>query len=250
MIKNLSKIAKKSMVSAAVVCALFALPLLFKLLGEKLPFKLPFAKGGVGVGNGGADKSGTGGLGSGKGEVEGTSTKSTRTSEQKLTNTSEKDSVFSPLLKPLVFTPKYLNISKIGVKNVKIVEIGLEGEGRLEVPKSFNEAGWYKDGPKAGEEGNAIIAAHYDRATGAPAVFYSLGKLTKGDKVEVIDEVEKVWEFEVYETGYVNINDPQAVTKAYENTSQPILTLITCGGVWDPIAHDYNKRLLVKARRV
>ena len=162
---------------------------------------------------------------------------------------SAKVSTFSTLLQPLVFEPASLSIPVIGLKDVKIVEVGVEPDGRLEVPKNFDEAGWYVNGPKAGEDGNAIIAAHYDRVGGYPAAFYNLVKIAKDDIVEIKDRAGKVWKFKVYEISYVDINDPDRILKAYENTDDPILTLITCGGVWDFTNHDYSKRLLVKARK-
>jgi len=159
-------------------------------------------------------------------------------------------SLFKSLLKPLVFKPVSISISKIGLKDVNIVEIGVEEDGRLETPSNYNEVGWYENGPKAGEEGNAILAGHFDRPGGAPAIFYNLVSLSEGDEVEVKDEVGKVRKFKVYEVSYVPVNDPESVTKAYEDSKEPIITLITCGGVWDYKSQDYSKRLLVKARRV
>lgn len=159
-------------------------------------------------------------------------------------------SVFNSLLKPLAFEPKFVTIAKAGLKNVKIVQVGVEAGGRLEVPKSFDEVGWYVNGPKAGEDGNAILAGHFDKPTGAPAVFFYLSRLVKGDRVQIVDAEGLTHEFEVYEVGYVRLDDPTAVTQAYESSTEPILTIITCGGVWDPVAHNYNKRLLVKARRI
>ncbi|MBI4091534.1 class F sortase [candidate division WWE3 bacterium] len=157
-------------------------------------------------------------------------------------------STFAPLLEPLVFKPVSLTIEKIGLTEIKIVEVGVEEGGRLEVPKSFDEVGWYRNGPKAGEVGNAILAGHYDRVGGSPAVFFNLVKLSAGDKITIKDEVGRVLSFEVYEVSHVKINDPNSVLRAYEESKEPILTVITCGGVWDPIARDYSKRLLIKAR--
>ncbi len=166
------------------------------------------------------------------------------------TSMPKKASVFSTMLKPLIFKPVSVSVPKIGLKDVSVVEVGVEASGRLEVPKSFDLIGWYKNGPRAGEDGNAIIAGHYDRIGGGPAVFFNLVKLSVGDEIEVTDEVGRVSRFRVYEVTYVDINDDQAVVKAYGATKEPILTLITCGGVWDYKLKDYSKRLLIKARKV
>ena len=159
-----------------------------------------------------------------------------------------KETIFSSLLKPLAFEPSLITISKIGLKDIKIVQVGIDSDGRLEVPKSFDEVGWFSNGPKAGEDGNAILAGHYDRTTGAPAVFYNLTKLKPGDAIEITDSQNLIHRFEVYDVSYVVIDDSNAVTKAYASSDSPILTLITCGGVWNSYTHDYSKRLLIKAR--
>lgn len=162
----------------------------------------------------------------------------------------KKASVFSTMLKPLIFKPVSISIPEIGLKDVSVVEVGVEASGRLEVPKSFDAVAWYKNGPRAGEDGNAILAGHYDRIGGGPAIFFNLVKLSVGDEIEVMDEVGRVSKFRVYEVTYVDINDDKAVIKAYGATKEPILTLITCGGVWDYKSKDYSKRLLIKARKV
>ena len=162
----------------------------------------------------------------------------------------DKPSIFTNLTKPLVFEPVFLTIEKIGLTKVQIVEVGVDDVGRLEVPQSFGEVGWYVNGPKAGEDGNAILAGHYDRVGGSPAVFYNLVKLSVGDSVVVEDQVQKEHTFLITEVVHVNVNDPESVLKAYEQTKDSVLTIITCGGVWDPVAHDYSKRLLIKAKKV
>lgn len=156
-------------------------------------------------------------------------------------------SVFSGNLKPVVYSPKYFSIEKIGLKDVPVVEVGVDAVGRLEVPKSFDEAGWYKEGAKPGESGNTIIAGHYDRVGGAPAVFFDLVKLEPGDKIEVRDASDKKYSYKVKSVEYVNVNDPEAIEKAYEHSDESIMTVITCGGVWSVASHDYSKRLLIKA---
>lgn len=125
--------------------------------------------------------------------------------------------------------------------------IGVNPSGQLEVPENFDEVGWFEFGPRPGESGNTILAGHFDRTNGAAAIFYNLRKLAPGDEVQVEDERGKIYTYEVYESRRVLVKSPEAVARAYAESSEPILALITCGGVWDPQAHNYNKRVLVKA---
>ena len=62
--------------------------------------------------------------------------------------------------------------------------LGVDSHGALEVPRRFEQAGWYTPGPAPGQYGPAVIAGHVDSATG-PAVSYRLGALHKGAVVTV-----------------------------------------------------------------
>ncbi|GGT48032.1 class F sortase [Streptomyces purpureus] len=125
--------------------------------------------------------------------------------------------------------PVRLRIPKIGV-DTPVMRLGLAPDRSLQVPPAgdSNLAGWYKDGTPPGAKGTAIVAGHVDNAKG-PAVFYALGTLKKGQRVEVdradgrtavftIDAVE------VYE------NDAFPDRKVYGQADRAELRVITCGG--------------------
>ena len=75
-------------------------------------------------------------------------------------------------------------ISSIGVDTGPLVGLGVDSHGALEVPRRFEQAGWYTPGPAPGQYGPAVIAGHVDSASG-PAVFYRLGALDTGAVVTV-----------------------------------------------------------------
>ena len=79
--------------------------------------------------------------------------------------------------------PVRLVIPEIGVAT-RLVRLGLEPEGGMQVPGNFGDAGWFAGGPVPGQVGPAVIAGHVDSKTG-PAVFYELGRLHNGDAVYV-----------------------------------------------------------------
>lgn len=94
--------------------------------------------------------------------------------------------------------------------------------------------------------GSAVIDGHYDRATGAPAVFYNLNKLAAGDKIIVSDDSGHDLTFVVTDKElYPFDNFP--LQKVFNTTDQPRLNLITCDGVWNSTAHNYSQRLVVYA---
>jgi LPXTG-site transpeptidase (sortase) family protein len=107
-------------------------------------------------------------------------------------------------------------------------------------------AGWYKDGAKAGEDGNVIIDGHYDTNTGAPGAFWELKDLQVGDKVSLTDSLGRRFDYVVREQLSISITDPERA-KVFASSQAKELTLITCGGVWDYASGTYNKRLVIKA---
>ncbi|MYZ35703.1 class F sortase [Streptomyces sp. SID4917] len=125
--------------------------------------------------------------------------------------------------------PVALRIPAIKV-DTPLLGLGLDRDGSLDVPPTGvrNVAGWYKDGPSPGAKGSAIIAGHVDNARG-PAVFYKLGTLRKGQRIEVAraDGRTAVFSVDALEV-YENADFPER--KVYGSTDRPELRVITCGG--------------------
>ncbi|MFF4185497.1 class F sortase [Streptomyces sp. NPDC001691] len=125
--------------------------------------------------------------------------------------------------------PVRVRIPSIRV-DAPVMGLGLGPDRSLEVPPpgNTNMAGWYKDGTPPGTRGTAVMAGHVDDARG-PAVFYALGALKKGDRVEITRADGRTAVFaldavEVYE------NDAFPDAKVYGAAARPELRLITCGG--------------------
>lgn len=57
--------------------------------------------------------------------------------------------------------PAVIEIPSIGVK-APVEEVGLLGDGEMDVPAGFDTTGWYGAGFMPGEPGNAVIAGHVD----------------------------------------------------------------------------------------
>ncbi|MGW6457348.1 class F sortase [Streptomyces sp. NPDC055078] len=125
--------------------------------------------------------------------------------------------------------PLRLRIPDIEV-DAPMTGLGLAGDGSLEVPPAAdrNLAGWYRNGTPPGARGTAVVAGHVDNAQG-PAVFYALGALRKGHRIEVSradgrTAVFTIDAIEVYEAG----DFPD--TKVYGDKGRAELRVITCGG--------------------
>ncbi|MGY6018520.1 class F sortase [Streptomyces spinosirectus] len=125
--------------------------------------------------------------------------------------------------------PTRIRIPSIRV-NAPLMGLALTRTGSLGVPPAAKPdlAGWYEAGTTPGERGTAVVAGHVDNADG-PAVFYDLGAVRKGSRIEVdrrdggtalfaVDAVE------VYDSRHF----PDR--KVYGPASRPELRVITCGG--------------------
>lgn len=140
-------------------------------------------------------------------------------------------------------TPVTIIIPKLNIQTA-IEQVGLTETNNMDTPKNADNVGWYQYGSKPGEEGNAVIAGHYDTPTGKPAVFYTLKKLEEGDEVEVISENGVHSIFVVVEKSSIPYDvfpsEQVFVTRPGRN-----LNLITCGGVWDIAKKTYTNRIVV-----
>ena len=104
--------------------------------------------------------------------------------------------------------------------------------GEMDVPDNVTEVGWYRFGPKPGEAGSAVLAAHVDLASSGPGVFYNLQTLEEGDRMSVLYEDGSETQFRVVaRVTYEKDELPLDVIFSREGPS--VLTLITCGGAFN-----------------
>jgi LPXTG-site transpeptidase (sortase) family protein len=154
-------------------------------------------------------------------------------------------SPFLEYLEPVEAMPVRLLVPSQNI-NVEIVEVGVTADGALEAPTDWTKAGWYKKSAFPGRKGNVIIDGHYDTNTGSAAAFWNLKNLKVGDKVVVADEYGVEHTYVVNELIHVSITDTNRLEKLNKHSGRT-LTLITCGGFWNPVIGTYDERLIVKA---
>ena len=125
--------------------------------------------------------------------------------------------------------PVSLTIPAIGVRT-KLVHLGLNSNGTLQVPSSTAVAGWYTGSVRPGATGAAVIAGHVDSRT-AVGVFYWLRTLRPGDRVYVkrADGTLAVFTVTSVRT-YAKDQFPTAAV--YGPVPDAELRLITCGGTF------------------
>lgn len=143
--------------------------------------------------------------------------------------------------------PVRIEIPAIGV-DAGVGEVGLNGNGTIQVPPLFarpSEAAWYRYSPTPGQVGPSVIDGHVDNIYG-PAVFFRLGALRPGDRVEVTLADGTTTTFRVDGVRrYPKSHFPTALV--YGPTDFAALRLITCGGAFDYSTRQYLDNTVVFA---
>ncbi|MFD9307223.1 class F sortase [Streptomyces sp. NPDC060048] len=130
-----------------------------------------------------------------------------------------------------------------------VMTVGLDAQGWIDAPpaQERNLAGWYLNGISPGQQGSAVIVGHVDNAQG-PAVFFGLGSVRKGSRIEVARYDGRTAVFEVYGVEVFAKNAfPGA--RVYGDTGHAELRVITCGGGYSK-AGGYDGNVVVFARMV
>ncbi|MFE2278504.1 class F sortase [Streptomyces sp. NPDC059454] len=128
-----------------------------------------------------------------------------------------------------------------------VIPVGLDAEGWVDAPppQDPNLAGWFTGAVSPGEKGTAVVVGHVDNAQG-PAVFYGLGALKKGNRVEITRKDGKTAVFEIYGIEvFAKNNFPGDRVYASKGTAE--LRVITCGGGFSP-QNGYDGNVVAFAR--
>ncbi len=143
--------------------------------------------------------------------------------------------------------PVQVDIPAIAVSS-SLVDLGLNGDGTLEVPVDYAKAGWFTGGNYPGDPQGppGLIAGHVDDHTG-PAVFYRLRDLTIGEEVLVTRADNTVAVFTVTEARQYP-KDAFPADQVYAPVGDSEIVLITCTGPFDEGARSYEDNLVVRAR--
>jgi Sortase domain len=141
--------------------------------------------------------------------------------------------------------PVRVEIPSIGVSS-RLVRLGLNADGTMEVPRDYGLAGWFTGGAMPGQDGPAVISGHVDSKSG-PAVFYRLRELRPGDTIWVRRAAGDRLAFEV--TGTARYAKAEFPTDAvFGPVTGPVLRVITCGGDFDRSSGHYLDNVVVTAR--
>ncbi len=144
--------------------------------------------------------------------------------------------------------PTFIHIPAINVSS-PVNSVGLNPDHTMEVPHPgpfYDQPAWYRYSPTPGERGPSVIIGHIDSAKGGPSVFFTLGALKPGQRIEVarIDGTTAAFGVDSVESFP---KDSFPVRDVYGDTDHAALRLITCGGSFDERTHSYRNNIVVFA---
>ncbi|MBQ2638627.1 class F sortase [Candidatus Saccharibacteria bacterium] len=148
--------------------------------------------------------------------------------------------------------PRYLTIEKLGVKNARIFEVGVNSKGQMETPNTNYDAGWYNGSSLPGTGGTAILDGH----NGGPSsygIFKKLNTLVSGDIIKIEMGDGRVFEYRVYDNFEVKLSE--ADKKMSLLTVSPVaktesISIISCIGEYSLKQKTYLSRQFLRATRV
>ncbi|MFE6617640.1 class F sortase [Streptomyces sp. NPDC057740] len=138
--------------------------------------------------------------------------------------------LFAGAVQPLPYAlPERVRIPGIQV-DAPVIPVGLDVDGWVGAPppEDPNLAGWFTGSVSPGEKGTAVVVGHVDNTQG-PAVFYGLGGLQKGNRVEIARKDGKTAVFEIYGIEVFEKNNFPG-DRVYASKGSAELRVITCGG--------------------
>lgn len=142
--------------------------------------------------------------------------------------------------------PVTLQIPSLSI-SANVADVGIDQNREMEVPNDFNTVGWYRFGPRPGEDGSSVIAGHLDDAQGR-SVFFDLQHIEIGAEISISMEDDSIRNFVV--TAKVAYDSQNLPAEIFTREGKPQLALLTCGGQWDSSAGRYTETVVVFAAPV
>jgi LPXTG-site transpeptidase (sortase) family protein len=142
--------------------------------------------------------------------------------------------------------PVELRIPAIDVR-VSVDRVGLDTRGQVEVPEDVARAGWYRFSAKpASGKGSTVLVGHVDGVNQGAGAFYNLRKLAPGDTITVTRADERRVTYRVVARERF-AKDRVPLRELFSRSGPERLTLITCGGPFDPASLEYTDNIVVTA---
>ena len=146
--------------------------------------------------------------------------------------------------------PQILKIPVLAVM-APVVPLGINERGEFDIPPTGDDVGWYLAGgyPGSGNSEQAILLdGHLTDMQGKPAVFLNLNTLKKGDRLQIIREDGKTFNYlvqDVFAQPWDEV-DMAEMMRSVDPAKEGV-NIVTCAGVYDYAEQNYQQRLIVRA---
>lgn len=145
--------------------------------------------------------------------------------------------------------PRYFSIPSLGLKNARIVEIGLKTNGELSTPYNIYDVGWYNASALPGSNKVTVIDGH--SGTNGLGVFGKLPYIETGAEITIEMGDGRLYTYRVVETATKKLgdeaNDYMVNVFAPVEPGKGSLSLITCTGDYLLTQKTYSHRFFVRA---
>ncbi|MEQ3551473.1 class F sortase [Pseudonocardia nematodicida] len=141
--------------------------------------------------------------------------------------------------------PDVLELPARGI-TAPVEPVGTGTDGGMVIPEEIDTVGWWAPGVlPGGRAGSAVLAGHVDSAGQGLGVLAVLPELTTGEPVVVRDSYGRAVTYRV--TARREYGKYELPGEVFRRDGPPQLVLITCGGVFDPVAGSYESNIVVYA---
>ncbi|MGI3784935.1 MAG: class F sortase [Janthinobacterium lividum] len=122
-------------------------------------------------------------------------------------------------------------------------------DGELQVPENVQHVGWWDGSAEAGDPfGNTVVAGHVDSATDGLGFFVRLLSLKKGESVTLRGPDGHHLTYTITSIRTIKKNALATGSATFDQTGDPHLVLITCGGAYHRGDGGYDSNVVVTAK--
>jgi LPXTG-site transpeptidase (sortase) family protein len=122
-------------------------------------------------------------------------------------------------------------------------------DGELQVPENVQHVGWWDGSAEAGDPfGNTVVAGHVDSKTDGLGFFVRLLSLKKGETVTLRGPEGHHLAYTITSIRTIKKDALATGSAAFDQTGDPHLVLITCGGAYHRGDGGYDSNVVVTAR--
>ena len=145
--------------------------------------------------------------------------------------------------------PRYLSIAKLGIKNARVLKMGINKSGELDTPYGIFDIGWYGQSGKPGKGGVLVMDGH-NGGPNVDGVLKHLNELYAGDEIVIERGDGEIFTYQVVDNKEVPLSEAdQYMTIAFQSPApgKESLTLISCIGEWSQVQQTYLSRQFTRA---